>query len=116
MKTYNTIQEAFGKGAGDVFFKKDNHFIALSRKEESTYDGTMEAQGFTLMEYSEVISMANKKNDIDSAALWCVAVKRRSEDRDKVLAEAHQKKMINTGGNFGNGYYDEFPDAYGQSL
>jgi hypothetical protein len=52
MTTYFSVNEAFAKGTGDNFFENNGKYIAISRHADVS---EMEAQGFRLMQYEEVI-------------------------------------------------------------
>lgn len=105
MTTYSTIQEAFKNGTGDVFFTKNNQFVCFSRKDKISLS-EMNEYGFSYVTYSEVIELSFKDNKVDSAIIWALAKKK-------------ELKTIASYDNISNGrdgYYDEFPDAYGQNL
>ena len=105
MQTFKTIQEAFKNGTGDVFFTKDGNFVARSRHIDNLND-KMAKEGFTFLSYDEVVNLSLTDNSVESAKIWATAKKQ-------------QTKCVRQYDNCSNGrdgYYDEFPDAYGQSL
>lgn len=70
----------------------------------------MISAGFKLLTYGEVIALAHQGNTVDNAAVWSAAVKARAEEKES----KKPSKFMNVCTS--DGYYDEFPDAYGQSL
>lgn len=97
MTTYPTIRKAFQNGTGDVFFAnaERNQFLAVSR-----HDGTDFIKGFDLLQYSEVMELAEIQ---------------KPEPVKPVKAEEQKPvKMVDNSGAYS--FYDEFPDAYGQYL
>lgn len=99
MTTYTTIKEAFANGMGDVFYTKNNRFIAVCRKDDNS---NLEIFGFTLLSYDNVISLSNTQ------------IKNKVEPKPFTIIE----KLKNMAKSYdcNDGYYDEFPDAYGQML
>lgn len=80
MKTYKTVKEAFKYGTGDVFYKKDDSFVAISRNSDISIFDDLESDNYNLMSYDEVIKQSFKEgNDVMSASVWAVACKRRNE-------------------------------------
>lgn len=103
MKTYNTINEAFKNGSGDCFFSKDGKFVAFSRNDDRREE--MEAKGFIALTHSEVLELAKARQPIKETTATAVAPNQREP-----------KKFVNHTDMEVWGYYDEFPDAYGQHL
>lgn len=107
MITYSTIDEAFTNGNGDVFFTKGEEVICRSRKEENLLE-TMQAQGFMLLPHDEVLRRAAAENILKFSPV--------SKDKKP---DVSRTQIIFSRCDFLNGYdgfYDEFPDAYGQHL
>jgi hypothetical protein len=104
MTTFKTIQEAFKNGQGDVFFSKNGQYVCFSRN-DGMYE-TMQNNGFKLLTYDEVIKLSFSDNSVASAKIWASAKKK------ELKLVASRDNLIN---GF-DGYYDEFPDAYGQNL
>jgi hypothetical protein len=111
MKTYQTIQEAFKNGTGDVFFFMGGEamqYIALSRHVD--HDSTMFELGFDRLTYDEVVLIATKEQA------------ERQHNIEKKVAKAINKSgetingFIHISCSPFDGFYDEFPDAYGQNL
>lgn len=101
--TYPTIKDAFAQGSGDVFFKNQSGFIAVSR--HSVNFGEMEAAGFIYMSYQETLDTAAAQNPAPSP----VQSPAKKEARGP-------KKFVNYPDMEVQGFYDEFPDAYNQNL
>ena len=102
MKTYTTIKEAFKNGTGDVFFTKDNCFVAISRKDDFTYYFN---NGYALLSFEEIWALdKSQKNEPPQP-------KKTIIDNLKSISS----KMVQSVSTC-DGYYDEFPDAYGQYL
>lgn len=106
MTTYPTIEEAFKNGSGDTFFQKEGGFVAVSRKDESTHDA-LEAQGFEFLPWHLAFEIG--KSQIEKAESDVVA-------ENVVAADIKVTKSYDQILNGRDGYYDEFPDAYGQYL
>ena len=101
MTTYPTIEAAFKNGSGDTFFQKEGGFVAVSRKDESTHEA-LEAQGFEFLPWHLAFEIG--KAQIEKAeSVAVVEVVKTTKSYDNIL-------------NGRDGYYDEFPDAYGQYL
>lgn len=107
LTTYQTIQEAFRNGTGDVFFKKENQFVCFSRHDNNIEE--MESEGFEFINYEEVIRLSNQDNTTTSAAIWCVS--KKQIERQSNMVKSHDNIC-----NGRDGYYDEFPDALNQYL
>ena len=100
--TYTTINEAFKNGMGDVFFTTDKPFVAKSRKNDFDYYFN---NGFTLLSFEEVMALDKvQKNEPEQP-------KKTIIDNLKTMSS----KMVQSVSSC-DGYYDEFPDAYGQYL
>ncbi len=103
MTTYQTIQQAFANGTGDVFFSMNNSFVCFSRHDDNIEE--MTAKGFKLMTHNEVLALAKTTENTPPTPVPTVV--------------ENLKKMAKSYDNCSNGrdgYYDEFPDAYGQNL
>lgn len=107
MVTYLTIDEAFSNGNGDVFFTKRAEVICRSRKEENLLE-TMQALGFALLPHDEVLKRAAAEQIAKSITV----------SQDKKPRRSRKQVIFNRCAllNGYDGFYDEFPDAYGQSL
>jgi hypothetical protein len=106
MTTYTTINEAFKNGTGDVFFIKDDRFVAVSR--HAIPFEQMEAEGFKYLTYSETIKIAGTQE-----------VKKAPIVEQPIQVLSKRKVCINQGSyypGFFGGFYEEYPDAYGQNL
>ena len=108
MTTYNTVNEAFKNGTGDVFFTKDNQYIALSRH-ANPYD-EMEALGFKFLTYSETLELATAQEVKEEPAK---AVKQPIQVLSVKKVFIHHSSYY---GSLTGGFFEEFPDAYGQTL
>ena len=106
MKTYNTIKKAFENGSGDTFFQKAGGFVAVSRKDESIHEA-LEAQGFEFLPWHLAFEIG--KAQIEKVESLEVV-------RDVVVEVVKTTKSYDNILNGRDGYYDEFPDAYGQYL
>jgi hypothetical protein len=102
MTTYTTIKEAFKNGTGDVFFTKNNCFVATSRKNDFSYYLN---NGFSLLSYEETLALDKAQN------VRVEQPKKTISDNLKSI-ESKMAQSVSTC----DGYYDEFPDAYGQNL
>ena len=100
MTTYTTIKEAFANGMGDVFFTKNNRFIAVSRKDDNS---NLANHGFKLLSYTEVIALADSQ------------IKNNVQPSQPTIIEKMKTNLVESPSSC-DGYYDEFPDAYGQYL
>jgi hypothetical protein len=100
--TYATINEAFNNGSGDVFFKNESGFLCVSRHSVN-YD-EMQAAGFTHVPHAQVLEIAAQQ----APAVPVEPI--------KPTPPAAPKKFVNYPDMEVQGFYDEFPDAYGQNL
>lgn len=107
MTTYNTIAGAFKNGSGDVFFTKDNQFIAVSRKDDNSNFLNL---GFTQLTYDEVIETDRLERSLNITPIDSNVIANLQNIKAKSV------KSYSNLHNGHDGYYDEFPDAYGQSL
>jgi len=105
MKTYNTIKKAFENGSGDTFFQKEGEFVAVSRKDENIHEA-LNAQGFEFLPWHLAFEIG--KAQIEKTELPII-----SEEKNTPSVKTKTSRFMN---NYHDGYYDEFPDAYGQSL
>lgn len=103
MTTYNTIREAFENGFGDVFFKKDGKFVAMSRHDEGLVE-SMAAKGFEFVPFETVNSIAASEAPTKVPK---VAETAKSEP---------SRKFVHYEDRAFREFYEEFPDAYGQNL
>lgn len=112
MTTYKTVNEAFKNGTGDVFFTINNEYVAVSRHAmDNAGFAAMEAQGFKFLTYSETLELATAQ-EVKKVQPAPVV-----EQPIKVLSK--RKVYINQGSyypGFFGGFYEEYPDAYGQNL
>ena len=106
MTTYPTIEEAFKNGSGDTFFQKEGGFVAVSRKDESTHEA-LEAQGFEFLPWHLAFEIGKAQIEKVESSLVVENV---------VVADIKITKSYDQILNGRDGYYDEFPDAYGQYL
>lgn len=106
MTTYPTIEEAFKNGSGDTFFQKEGGFVAVSRKDESIHE-SLEAQGFEFLPWHLAFEIG--KAQIEKAESVKVL-------KNEVSTDVKTTKSYDNINNGRDGYYDEFPDAYGQYL
>lgn len=107
MTTYKTVNEAFKNGTGDVFFTRNNEYVAVSRHAmDNAGFAAMEAQGFKFMTYDETLAVAGAQE-----------VKERQEKQTTTQAPAKKPEFvyISISSPFDE-LYLEFPDAYGQNL
>ncbi len=104
MTTYKTISEAFKNGTGDVFFTKNNEFVAVSR--HSIPFEEMEEQGFKFLTYSETLEIATRQDVEENKKAYFT----------KPTPKQEPKQFINYPDQEAWAYYQEFPDAYGQHL
>jgi len=109
MTTYNTILEAFRNGTGDHFYTKENKFIAVSRKSDNRY---LEKLGFTFMTYEEIVSTDKAQKALNPEPVKIIEVKpiEVKEKSDQYFSRRHSNISSC------QSYYEEFPDAYNQSL
>ena len=109
MTAYNTIEQAFQNGSGDTFFQKDGKFVAVSRKDESTHDKLID-QGFEFLPWHLALEIG--KSQIETTEII--------ESTPRIFSCINSRvaivKSYSNCSNGRDGYYDEFPDAYGQSL
>lgn len=108
MTTYNTVNEAFKNGTGDVFFTRNSEYVAVSRHSVD-FEG-LEAQGFKFMTYSETLELAGAQEVKEAQAK---AVKQPIEVISKRKVFIHHSSYY---GSLTGGFFEEFPDAYGQTL
>lgn len=106
MTTYPTIEEAFKNGSGDTFFQKEGGFVAFSRKDESIHD-SLKAQGFRFLPWHLAFEIGKAQIEKSESAVVTENV---------VVADIKITKSYDQILNGRDGYYDEFPDAYGQYL
>lgn len=105
MTTYKTVNEAFKNGTGDVFFTKNNEYVAVSRHAmDNAGFEAMEAQGFKFMTYDETLAIAGAQE-----------VKERQEKPAPAPVKKSEFVHISISSPFDE-FYLEFPDAYGQHL
>lgn len=102
MKTYRTLEEAFVNGSGDCFYKKDDQYVAIHRKDTGiAFDlvckgwKLMPAGSYTMERYNKQLKEATKVEPMP--------------------------EPISTIRNYGSyplfeSYADEFPDGVNQSL
>lgn len=100
MTTYTTIKEAFSNGTGDVFFTKNNRFIAVCRKDDNS---NLIDLGFKLLSYDEVTALAVTQTE------------NKVSHQQPTIIEKMKSNLVKSHATC-DGYYDEFPDAYGQCL
>lgn len=103
MTTYKTIKEAFANGTGDVFFTKNGEYIAVSHHDDNKY---LSGSGFVWLNFTQVKAISDAQNT-------------PIVDIREKLVQHRAKNQAMTKDNIYNGrdgYYDEFPDAYNQSL
>ena len=102
--TYPTIHSAFKNGNGDVFFANPERtqFFTISR-----HDGVNEIPGFERLSYSETVTLAETQKPTSAPAPQPVG------PAPGLLAIKASKMVDNS--HISN-FYDEYPDAYGQSL
>lgn len=103
METFENILDAFANGTGDVFFRKGNKYVALSRHDGNIY-ADMNSQGFEFVPHDEVMQIANLQNPP------------KPIKQIPVSEPARTKKFIHYDCGYNQSYYDEFPDAYNQHL
>jgi len=111
MTTYKTVNEAFKNGTGDVFFTKNNEYVAVSRHamDNAAFEA-MEAQGFKFMTYDETL-LAAATQEVEERQ------KKAIEQPIKVISI--KKVFIQHSSYYGSltgGFFEEYPDAYGQTL
>lgn len=109
MTTYNTVNEAFKNGTGDVFFTRGNQYIALSRHAVPFEE--MEAQGFKYLTYSETLELATAQEVKEELA--------KPVKQPIIQVLSVKKVFIHHSSYYGSltgGFFEEFPDAYGQTL
>lgn len=58
---YTTIKEAFANGTGDVFFTKNNLFVAVRRKDNHDYYFN---NGFTFLTFDEIMDLDKLQKEI----------------------------------------------------
>ena len=102
MQTFQTIQEAFKNGTGDVFFSKDGRYVSRSRHIDNLVH-KMELEGFKFIPYKRVIELSTEEKSKDSE----IIINNQEMNNRSVIS-------IDLVSNGYDGYYDEFPDAYGQ--
>ena len=112
MTTYPTIEAAFKNGSGDTFFQKEGGFVAVSRKDESTHDA-LESQGFEFLPWHLAFEIG--KAQIEKAEAVEI-IEEKSEPATNTRTIRFMNICTTDSQNYHNGYYDEFPDAYGQCL
>lgn len=100
MTTYTTIKEAFANGTGDVFYTKNNRFIAVSRKDDNS---NLSNDGFKLLSYDEVTALA------------VTHIENKVQPHQPTIIERMKSNLVKSYA-ICDGYYDEFPDAYCQYL
>ena len=100
MTTYTTINEAFKNGTGDVFYTKDSRFVAVCRKDDNS---DLVVKGFTLLTYEQVTALA------------VAHVENKVQPQQPTIIEKMKSNLVKSYAT-SDGYYDEFPDAYGQYL
>ncbi len=110
MTTYLTIEEAFKNGSGDTFFQKEGGFVAVSRKDESIHDA-LESQGFEFLPWHLAFEIG--KAQIEKAELPIIVEEKR-EPATNTKRSRFMNICTTDSQNYHDGYYDEFPDAYGQ--
>ena len=98
---YPTITKAVNNGTGDCFYTKDGNFIAISRKDSPE---AYEAAGYTFLPWSQAMEIAKIELETKIAAKAILY--------NQVPQPTKACNQVPTC----DGYYDEFPDAYGQSL
>lgn len=105
MTMYNTILEAFKNGSGDVFFTKEEKYIAVSRKDDLSYYFD---NGYEFMTYEKIIETDKLQKGL--------SLEKTIKVSPVVKQEVKHIKMVDNSHNYTQCYYDEFPDAYGQNL
>ena len=100
MTTYTTIKEAFANGTGDVFFTKNNRFISVCRKDDNI---NLINEGYALLSYDEVTTLA------------AIQTQNSVQPQQPTIIEKMKSNLVKSYSTC-DGYYDEFPDAYGQCL
>lgn len=109
MATYKTVNEAFKKGTGDVFFTRNSEYVAVSRHAmDNAGFAAMEAQGFKFMTYDETLEAAGAQE-----------VKEAQAVKQPIEVLSMKKVFIYHGSYYGTltgGFFEEYPDAYGQTL
>lgn len=114
MKLYSTISEAFKNGTGDVFFIKDNQYVAVSR--HAVDFGSMQAQGFTFLQYDETMKLAAAQGaQINPAVAASLGIEVKApvvvEPATPVLQSP--KKFYHSGSDMEVwGFLEEFPEFY----
>jgi len=118
MTTYNTINEAFKNGTGDVFFTINGQYVAVSRHAmDSEGFDAMIAQGFAFLSYEETITAAvNQGAGVHPAAAAAAGI--MLPEKPAPAPQPVEKNRFYHSGSDQEvwGYYMEFPDAYGQHL
>lgn len=100
--TYPTIEAAFLNGPGDCFFTKNGGFICTHRRDIETHDRLL-ANGFK----HRILTLEELRRPTKEEATPAPSV---------IENLSRMAKSYSSATNGQDGYYDEFPDAYGQSL
>jgi hypothetical protein len=97
---FPSIKDAFKNGSGDVFFKNENGYVAVSR--HSVNFEEMAEKGYSHVPHNEVLNIAKEQEP--------------QPIKEMKPAPVAPKNYVYHSDMEVQSYYDEFPDAYNQNL